>query len=196
MARLSFPIAIFFCLLAGSRANLPENDDATEADLSERRMTATILLPSEKPGYEAATLVQLDHDHDISSSGSARGSNDTNRDYIRRHHPAGHSHCCRHGHRHHWVPRLRDHEGSHKVILARRFPGRWVRIHHGKPRSGHVDLITLETHARKPHLHHHAKQAEHGGNAEYHLRRHRGMAGKEKDDVGLFMNIRKFLGRF
>lgn len=200
-------LLLFFLLLAGSRANLPENGDAAKGDRSDqRRRTATILLPSEKPSlaHEAATPVQLDHDHVASDSELAHGSvpltlvsfHPINRHFRRGHLPLRRRHRCHHGYRHHWAPLLRDREGTHDVILARRFPGRGVWVHHGKPRTGHVDL-TWQTHAKKPHyLHRHAMQAEHRVDAEYHRRRHHGEAGMEEEDGGLFMKIRKFLGHF
>ncbi|OWM72167.1 hypothetical protein CDL15_Pgr018050 [Punica granatum] len=228
MAKLNFAIAIFFCLLAVSRADQPEKDDPAEGDLSEPRNTATILLPSEKPGSEAATLVQFDHDTSDSKP-AHQGHKDKrgtvpltsvsfrpiNRHFPRGHLPLHYSHRCRHV-RHRWAPRLGDCHGSRDMILsrerwgfafdpdlhriARRVPGRWVRVYHGKPRFGrHMDL-TWQSDVKKAHLHRHEREEpeQHHRHRNGHVHGHHDHleeARRERVAGGIYMKIRKFLGQ-
>lgn len=203
MAKLSFTIAVFLLLLAVSRADPPEKDDATGGDLWEPSTTATILLPSEDPGYEAATLVQFDHDESDSEpahhSDHKRGTvpwTSVSFHPINRHFPRGHVPLRR---RH----RFHHRDSSHDVTRSRE---RWgfafdpeirgpTRRVPGKPGFGHKEL-TWEAHVKKPQLHRIVERAEHGDGSEYHGQRHQDMARKEAEDGGPFMKIRKFLGLF
>ncbi|KAI6701997.1 hypothetical protein NL676_011133 [Syzygium grande] len=212
MAKLTLSLLLLFYLIAFSEplatSDLPAGDVAGR-DLpggSEAEPTATILLPSEKPRSEAATVVPIDTEtstvapdstaqdaadvavaEDRPSSEPEKIASVPLRTVVFRPYDHGgfreravplslrfpYRHGgrgCRHG-RGQFRPRFEGGEisfGNDMILsgeepgsdpesrgIERQMPGRWIRVHHRKPRFGYLDAAWKEDKdmMKRPHRH-------------------------------------------